>query len=143
MIKAVKVLNLLSLLLFAAILLLVYAFLPVEVNLNIDGFSNVNKQTLFYQLLGLFIIVNILLQLLLKFGVGQWKESDRAWVGLLVFIVNFYLASLFGFLGVLNNASSISPDSYAYLNLIAPLLLIVWLVGLIILAFKRYFKRSH
>ncbi len=137
MIKAIKVLNVFSTLLFAAILLLVYAYLPISVDLNIDGLSSIHKQTLFYQLLAGFVILNIILRLTINHGFKSLVELPKAWVSLLIFIVNFYLALLVGFVGVWNNATHVSPSSFGYLNIIGPVLLTIWVVGLIFLVIKK------
>ncbi|MEM0939434.1 MAG: hypothetical protein AAGI25_06550 [Bacteroidota bacterium] len=137
MIKAFKVLTVFSTLLFAAILLLVYAYLPISVDLNIEGLASIHKQTLFYQVLVVFIAVNILLRLIINQGFKSWHGSTKAWLSLLIFIVNFYLTLLIGFVGVWNNSTHISPSSYNYLNFIGPVLLVVWLIGLIFLVFKK------
>lgn len=137
MIKAVKVLNLFSTLLFAAILLMVYAFLPVSVDLNIEGVGTVHKQELFYQALIGFLAINILLRLVIFYGFRGFRPTLLAWTSSLIFVVNFYFTVLIGFIGVWNNATSISPSSYGYLNTIGPLLLIVWVVGLIFLVIKK------
>ena len=137
MIKAIKVLNVFSTLLFAAILLLVYAYLPISVDLNIDGLSSIHKQTLFYQLLAGFVILNIILRLTINHGFKSLVELPKAWLSLLIFIVNFYLTLLVGFVGVWNNATHVSPSSFGYLNLIGPVLLTIWVVGLIFLVIKK------
>ncbi len=137
MIKAIKVLTIFSTLLFAVILLLVYAYLPISVDLNIEGISSVHKQTFFYQVLIAFVIVNIILRLIINVGFKSIQGLLKAWLSFLIFIVNFYFALLVGFVGVWNNATHISPESYGYLNFIGPILLIAWVLGLIFLVFKK------
>lgn len=138
MIKAIKVLNVFSILLFAAILLLVYAYLPISVDLNVKGISGIHKQTLFYQILGAFVVINVLLRLIINLGFRSLMPIRRAWVTGLIFIVNFYFVLLVGFVGVWNNSTHIAPEGYAYLNFIGPILLIVWVLGLIFLAFRKF-----
>ena len=137
MIKAVKVLNLFSTLLFAAVLLLVYAYLPVSVSLNVEGLKTVHKQDFFYQALIGFLAVNILMRLLIFNGLKRLPSLVLSWTSSLIFVVNFYFTLLIGFIGVWNNATSISPSSYSYLNVIGPVLIAIWLLGLIFLAFKK------
>lgn len=137
MIKVVKVLNLFSTLLFAAILLMVYAYLPINVDLNMQGMSDMHKQDFFYNALIIFLVFNILLRLIVKVGLKNLRPQLNSWSSALIFILNFYLTLIVGFIGVWNNATSISPGDYAYLNYMGPVLLIFWAVGLIFLVFKK------
>ncbi len=137
MVNAIKVLNVFSTLLFAAILLLVYSYLPINVDLNVDGVSAVHKQTLFYQLLVAFILINVLVRLLLHFGFRQMVGVMKSWITGLIFIVNFYLTLLVGFIGVWNNSTHISPEGYGYLNYIGPVFVAIWVAGLIFLALRN------
>ena len=137
MIKAVKVLNVFSTLLFAIVLLTIYAYLPISVDLNLEWFSAVHKQSFFYQALGVFIILNILLRVIFGLGFKKLQQLIRGWLRLLICIVNIYLIVLVAFIGVWNNATSIAPAGYSYLNYIGPSLLIFWIGGLIFLAFKK------
>jgi len=131
MIKAIRTLTVFSVLLFAAVLLLIYAYLPIQVDLNVQGLSSMHKQTFFYQTLIAFLVVNILLRLVIRVGFRSLEGLTKAWINLLIFIVNFYFTLLVGFVGVWNNATSITPSSYSYLNFIGPVLLVIWVVGLI------------
>lgn len=142
MISAIKVLNVFSTLLFAAILLLVYAYLPVSVDLNIDGVSPVHKQTFFYQLLVLFVVLNILLRVTLNLGLRRQAGLFKSWATGLIFIVNFYFTLLIGFVGVWNNAAHVSPEGYGYLNYIGPVLILVWLFGLFFFAVKSKAEKA-
>jgi hypothetical protein len=135
--KAVKVLNLFSTLLFAGILLLVYSFLPISVDLNLDFISNIHKQQFFYYVFLIFILLNFLLRVILRFGAKGVDETLYGWLYLLIFIVNFYMTLLVGFVGVLNNTNHINPSSYAYLNYMGPLAVIAWFAGYIFLLFKK------
>lgn len=137
MIKAVKVLNLFSMLLFAAILLLVYAYLPISVNLNVDGVSSIHKQDFFYQALIGFLALNILLRMVIFYALRSIPALLLSWVSSFIFVINFYFTLLIGFIGVWNNSTHVSPSSYSYLNILGPVLLVIWVVGLIFLAFRK------
>lgn len=137
MIKAIKVFNSISVLLFSVILLLVYAYLPIMVDLNIEGVKDVHKQTFFYYAFGSFVIVNLILRVGLTLGSRSLSENLGAWIRSILFIVNFYLASIVGFIGVLNNTGHINPSSYGYLNYLGPIFLVVWVSGLIFFIFKK------
>lgn len=135
--KAVKVLNLFSTLLFGAILLLVYAFLPISVDLNLQEMGVMHKQDFFFNAIVIFLALNIILRLILTVGLRNIRPDIHAWASAFIFIVNFYLTLLIGFIGVWNNSTHISPSSYAYLNFMGPALLIIWAVGLIFLFLKK------
>ena len=137
MIKAVKILNLFSTLLFGAVLLVVYAYLPISVDLNAWGMDAVHKQSIFYYAIGGFVVVNFLLRIVTKVGVKSLRPLLQSWIGLIIFVLNFYFTTLIGFIGVWNNATHVAPSSYAYLNYIGPVMIIFWLVGLIFLAIKK------
>jgi len=137
MIKVVKVLNLFSILLFAAVLLLVYAYLPIEVKLNLEEIGSIHKQNFFYYSIGIFLLANLILRLIINLGLRSWTGLKKAWLSLLIFCINVYFSLLVGFIGVLNNSTHISPESYSYLTNIGPVVLLFWLVGLIFLAFKK------
>ncbi|WP_424960990.1 hypothetical protein [Ekhidna sp.] len=137
MIKAIKVLNRISVLLFSAIFLLVYAYLPIAVDLGIDEVGQLHKQNFFYYFFGAFMVINILLRVTTNLGTRHLKEEISSWIRSIVFIVNFYLTTMVGFIGVLNNTNHISPESYAYLSYLGPTLLIIWVIGLIFLFVKN------
>ena len=137
MIKAVKVFNSISVLLFSAVLLLVYAYLPIMVELKVEGIKDVHKQTFFYYAFGSFVIVNIILRVGIFFGSRGLNTNLAAWIRSILFIVNFYLASMIGFIGVLNNTTHINPISYSYLNFLGPIFLVIWIIGLIFFIFKK------
>lgn len=137
MVKAIKVFNSISVLLFSAILLLVYAYLPIMVDFNIEGVKGMHKQTFFYYAFGTFVVVNILMRVGVTLGSKGLEENLAAWARAILFIVNFYLASMVGFIGVINNTGHINPSSYTYLNFLGPIFLVVWVVGLIFLFLKK------
>ncbi|MEP5612072.1 MAG: hypothetical protein ABJP45_07465 [Cyclobacteriaceae bacterium] len=137
MIKAVKVLNVTSVLFFTVVLLLIYGYLPISVDVNIDGIGNLHKHRFFYYSLSAFLGINIILRLILNFGFKSASEKVFAWMTSLIFILNLYLTFIVGFVGVWNNSSSISASSYAYLNYLGPLFVLVWVGGLIFLVVKK------
>lgn len=137
MIKAIKVLNRISVLLFSAIFLLVYAYLPIAVDLGVEGLGQLHKQNFFYYFFGAFMVINILLRVTTNMETKNLKEELLSWIRSIVFIVNFYLTTLVGFIGVLNNTNHINPESFAYLSYLGPTLLVIWVIGLIFLLVKN------
>lgn len=137
MIKAIKVFNSISVLLFSVILLLVHAYLPIMVDVNVEGIQDLHKQIFFYYAFGTFVVVNILIRMGVSLGSRNLNENLAAWIRAILFIINFYLASMVGFIGVLNNTGHINPGSYAYLNYLGPIFLIIWVIGLFFFIFKK------
>ncbi|WP_421765370.1 hypothetical protein [Ekhidna sp.] len=137
MIKAIKVFNSISVLLFSVILLLVYAYLPIMVDMNIAGVKDLHKQTFFFYAFGSFVVINILIRIGASLGSRNLSEDLAAWVRAILFIVNFYLASMVGFIGVINNTGHINPSSFGYLNYLGPVFLIIWVIGLIFFIIKK------
>ncbi|MEO9484680.1 MAG: hypothetical protein ABJG47_14575 [Ekhidna sp.] len=137
MVKAIKVFNAISVLLFSVILLLVYAYSPIMVDLNIEGVKEIHKQSFFYYAFGSFVIVNIVLRMGVTLGSRNLAENLAAWIRAILFIVNFYLASMIGLVGVMNNTNHIAPSSYGYLNFLGPVFLVIWVGGLIFFIFKK------
>ncbi len=137
MIKAVKVLNTISILLFSGVLLLVYAYLPIMVDVNLEGVKDIHKQTLFYYLFGAFVVVNFILRIGINYGTRGISNQLGGWIRSILFIVNFYFATIIGFIGVVNNTGHINPESYAYLNFLGPIFLVIWIIGLIFFILKK------
>lgn len=137
MLKAVKVLNIGSTLLFIVILLLIYAYLPISVDLNVEGVKDIHKQQFFYYAITAFIVVNILVRVILNLGFSKVSTNVLGWMNALIMIMNVYLTFMVGFVGVWNNSTHISPSSYAYLNFLGPLSIIIWVGGLIFLVVKK------
>ncbi len=137
MIKAIKVFNSVSVLLFSVILLLVYAYLPIMVDMNLEGLKDIHKQTFFYYAFGSFVIVNVIIRIGVSLGSRNLSEDLAAWIRAILFIVNFYLASMIGFIGVINNTGHINPSSFGYLNYLGPIFLIIWVIGLIFFLIKK------
>jgi len=135
--KAVQVLNRFSVLLFSAIFLLVYAYLPISVNLEIEGMGQLHKQTFFYYLFGTFLGINIIMRVALHLGLRGVEDDTSAWIRSIIFVINFFLTTLVGFIGVLNNSTHISPGNYAYLNYLGPVFLVIWAIGLIFLLISK------
>lgn len=139
MLKVVNFLKLLSIVLFLAILLLVYAYLPIMVKLDPEqGVLQLHKETFFYLAVSAFVTVNLVfLGFQRLFEKQMSREVLKAWVRGLAFVVNLYLTFITGFIGVINNPQHLKAEGFAYLNYLGPFLLICWLAGLFYLVFTR------
>ena len=140
MVKVVGIIRFLSIVLFLGILGLVYAYLPVKVLLHENWAQmRIDRETFFYSVTGIFIIVNVSLSLvfaLLRTRLSLLDEEKHAWIKALSPVMNIYIVVLVGFVGVVNNPTHVSASSYAYLNFIGPLLVLIWLGGFVYLIVK-------
>lgn len=139
MVRAVKILKILSALLFLGTLLYVYSLLPVMVNIYPDAMGwELHKEYFFYGILIVFIIINVFL-LFIERMITPIITSDEvlSWVRGLAFVVNIYISLLIGYVGVINNQGSFQPSSYIYLNYLGPILIFAWISGLIFLIRKN------
>lgn len=137
MVKAVKVLNRISIFLFVIVLLTSYAYLPISVNVNIDGVGDFHKQTFFYYSVTSFILTNLLIRIVLHFGIQNLNDIIKSWITSLICILNLYLSFLLVFIGVWNNQGHINPSIFSTFTLFGPILLLIWLVGTIFLFIKN------
>lgn len=137
--KAINVLKVISAFVFLAVLLFVYSLLPVMTSLVPDDASwSVHREYFFYGALIFFLVLNIFLialERMIRPLIS--REQVRAWVKGLAVVLNFYLACMIGSVGVLNNANDFQPGSYGYLNYIGPVLVVMWIVGLIFIGLNK------
>ncbi|MEQ8470437.1 MAG: hypothetical protein RIC35_04595 [Marinoscillum sp.] len=139
MLRVVNFLKVLSIILFLAILLLVYAYSPVMVNL-FEGNSDLqlNRETFFYFGITVFVVINIVLLAFQKlFEKNIRNDEVRSWVRGLGFVINIYLTLIVGFIGVLNNGAHLSAAGFAYLNYLGPFLIFSWICGLFYLLYAK------
>ncbi len=142
MIKTVNFLRFLSIVLFLIILGLVYAFLPITVQLTEETNQlTVHKSSFFYYTIAFFLVVNLFVTLMTAIlkPLLMRKGGDEltAWFNSLSFVINIYFTLLVGFVGVLNNQTHVSISSYAYLNYLGPLILASWIIGFFYLIVKK------
>jgi len=134
MLRVLNLVKTVSAFIFLGILLLVYAYLPIMVEVTPDqSLAKVHKEDFFYYAIAIFLVINLFLFIIQKMTEPLMdREEVKAWLRGFVFVINFYLTCLVGFVGVINNTTSVSMSSYAYLNFVGPLMIVAWLVGLII-----------
>jgi hypothetical protein len=142
MVKVVNFVRILSILLFLAILGLVYAYLPVMVEMAPEaGVLTIRRENFFYFAAAAFLLINIFCWFLIKMAVPRLQVfkgiETAAWFAALPFVVNVYITFLVGFVGVINNQIHVSLAGYSYLNYLGPFLFFSWLVGLIYLIVKK------
>ncbi len=144
--KVLKVVKLLSLIIFLIVLLTIYAYLPKITALHVSGLET-SKETFFYGALALFSLVNFLFSVLSvlfkKRKASTAKaESLRSWFLSVPIMFNFYLIFIVAYIGIINNADSINPSSYFYLVYLGPILVIGWIAVLIKVLFTKEIETS-
>ena len=153
MIKITKLLYTLSILIFLAILLYVYAFLPnyIDVFFDASGEASISmhRTDFFYTALGLFVLTNGSIILYRKMNRGylninktefedmSFAEVVYHWLMGLSFVFNvIYIFSIM-FVGMYHNSEHFDITNYATLVYIGPILLAGWIFWFIYLQFSR------
>lgn len=139
MLRAVNLLKVLSILIFLGALILVYAYAPVMVQLRPESNElQLHRESFFYFSIGFFVIINVALLAFEKlYEPFIPKLEVKAWVRGFTFVLNFYLALLVGFIGVLNNTQHLSLYGFSYLNYFGPILIFSWIIGLFFLIYRK------
>lgn len=134
-------------LIFFAVLLWSYAFLPERISLYGDTLKPaVDRETFFYVALALFVIVNlaalILRRMLEALPLSSavyarneaFKEQLIAWFGGLLSAVNVCLITLVGYVSLANNQGSFAISSFNFLVYLGPVLMVgclLWLAAVL------------
>ncbi|WP_422358965.1 hypothetical protein [Reichenbachiella sp.] len=153
MIKVVKLLYTLSIFVFLAVLLYVYAFLPNQIGIFFDAGGNatisMHRADFFYSALGLFILTNGSILLYrrmnrghLNLGKSEFEDMTTAetiyhWLNGLSFVINvIYIFSIM-FVGMYHNSEHFDITNYVALIYIGPILLAGWIFWFIYLQFSK------
>lgn len=141
--KVFRVLRFFSVIIFLGVLMFVYAYLPKDVVLSFID-NTINKETFFYIVLGLFVLVNLLFTVVVILnknlsigGTSVKKQNLINWVTSLPVMVNLYLTFMIGSIGIINNANNFQGSYYSYLNYLGPILLFSWILALIFILTKK------
>lgn len=142
--KFLKFFTLVSIILFLVALLFVYAFLPDPLGLifNEDGLpiQEMPKNTFFYSTLFLFVIIQIILILFKNgrlFKIKLKREYLISWFQGFHLSINLFIILMLTFIGLANNAVDYSYSSIQFINYLAPLLVLVWILMLPIFLLVR------
>lgn len=153
MIKVTKLLYTLSIFVFLAILLYVYAFLPDQIGIFFerDGSASltIQRADFFYAALGLFVLTNGAILLYRKMNRGHLNlgktsfedmstaEQVYHWLMGLSFVINvIYIFSIM-FVGMYHNSEHFDITNYVALIYIGPILLAGWIFWFIYLQFSK------
>lgn len=123
---------------FLAILLLIYGYAPLTLDINISGFERVGRDYFFYSCIGLFIFFNLITYffryLANRSSMGYYQRTT---IHLLSPILYLSMTLIIGYLGVINNSSAMSSSTYGYLTYLSPILLIFWIFGFLFTRIKK------
>lgn len=153
MIKITKLLYTLSIFVFLAILLYVYAFLPDQIGIffesNGEATILIHRTDFFYSALGLFVLTNGLILLYrkmnrgnLNLGKSEFEDMTTSeiiyhWLNGLSFVINvIYIFSIM-FVGMYHNSEHFDITNYVALIYIGPILLASWIFWFIYLQFSK------
>ncbi|WP_373496839.1 DNA topoisomerase IV [Aquiflexum sp.] len=151
-----KVFHFLSVLIFIFVFLYTYAALPDLVVYEIDsqeGLSKIiSKNTFFYAVIILFVVLNIILitpgklienqstkNLSKIFPVGDvYRDYILTWIYSFVGIINISLSILCIFVHSINNQNEISSGDFNFFFYLIPVFFVVWIVGLFWILFQKF-----
>ncbi len=145
-----------SIFLFLGVLLWVYAYLPNNVGIHADsrGAADefLSKESLFYMLLGLFLLINVAFYALYKLIHLQYlktlnphdleskrsKKQDLAdWLLGFAGVLNIFLILTMAYLGIFNNQEGVTISHYAPVVYAGPVLIGIMLLLLIFIFVKK------
>ena len=135
--KFLKFFTNVSVVIFLATLLLVYAFLPDPLGIlfydNGSTEHEISKNIFFYSMLSVFIIIQVIM-VLFKRGNGIKLNGQRpylfTWFRGFHLSINLFIILISIFIGFANNAVNYTYDSIRFLVYIGPLIVILWLIML-------------
>ena len=149
MTRIIKVFTTFSIVIFVAVLLLVYAFMPnptgILFNENGEIIYAVSRNVFFYTFLGIFFTVQLIFYLFRTYVLIIWlnkkgKHNLTNWFRVMFLLVNLFFILFVSFLGFANNAVDYTYSSIAILAIVGPLLMFVWLLLLPVYYFSNTFK---
>ena len=138
MFNAIKVIRFITTFVFLAVLLASYAYLPLTMDINIDGFERVGKDFYFYSAVGLYLLLN-LITYFFRFYADRVKLTlyRRLMVHILAPVLYFSLTLIIGFLTVVNNALDVIPSTYYYLNYLCVILILGWIFSFLFVTVRK------
>lgn len=153
MIKITKFLYTLSIFIFLAMLLYVYAFLPEQFGVYFDSSGEatimMGRTDFFYAALGLFVLTNGAIVLFRRMNRGRLNLSKTSfddmttaeiiyhWLNGLSFVINVIYVFSIMFVGMYHNSEHFDISNYAALIYIGPVLLAGWIFWFIYLQISK------
>lgn len=161
--RFIKLIQIISIIIFLGVLVLVYAYLPQQVDFTIDRSGlfaeTISREFFFYGMLAIFVISNILCIGLGKaleqlpaqhkkpgggavFFNAATKNAIIGWIKSFCFILNAVFIFGLMYIGMLNNADSIKGDNFGLFLFIGPVLVIIWLLLLVFIILRQKIKSA-
>ncbi len=138
MLQSAKFIRVFTAFFFLAMLLMIYGYMPLTLDINIPGFERVGRAFFFYSCIGLFVLFNLITYFFRYLADrSSMKYYQRATIHLLPSVLYFSMTLLIGYLGAVNNASSIDPSRYSYLTYVSSVLLILWFFSFLFTLIKQ------
>ena len=145
MFKIITVFFSASIVLFLAVLMIVYAFMPESAGILFndegDRIQEISRDTFFYAALIGFVLFQLLFYLFIvnvlnkRFNTGK-KINMSIWFKGMFLAINFYFILMLIFIGLANNAIDYTFTSIEYISFLGPGLIVVWLLIFPIFYFK-------
>ncbi len=136
MFNVVKVARLITTLIFLGVLLLAYAYLPLTLDINIEGFDRVGRDFFFYLAIGLYILFNLITYFLRfyadRIGMSTYR---RLHIHALAPVLYFSMTVLIGYITVVNKFQD--PSIYNYLNYVSIILIAAWFFSFLFVSVRR------
>lgn len=147
--RVFKLVSRITVFIFLAMLLYVYAFLPEMVSLYFDQggtpIFQMDREVFFYSALGLFMVCTLVLSFLKRtlktLPVGTTgtsisankKSGLRVWADSLSVVLNLFFIFSISFVGLFHNDEHFNVSYFAFIVYIGPLLICIWIFYLIYL----------
>jgi len=145
MFKIISVFFSASIVLFLAVLMIVYAFMPESAGILFndkgDRIQEISRDTFFYATLIGFVLFQLLFYLFIvnvlnkKFNTSK-KINMSIWFKGMFLAINFFFILMLIFIGLANNAIDYTFTSIEYISFLGPGLIVVWLLIFPIFYFK-------
>jgi len=148
-----KVFYFICVVLFIVAFLYIYASLPEQLSYEADGARDQLSKGLFFSIaLGLFVVLNLVTVLpakmlenqsfprfrrLLRVG-DPFRDKMLAWIFSFCGLLNINLFIMAYYVFMINNPERTEMGGMAAVFYLAPLLYLVWIVGLFVLLVKRF-----
>jgi hypothetical protein len=155
--RFIKLIQIISVVIFLGVLIIVYAYLPQEVGFSQDRsgllIHQISKEYFFYGMLTMFVISNVLC-----IGLGKalehlptrtatsgggtvhfnaaTKNAVIGWIKSFSFILNAVFIFGLMYIGILNNIESIKINNFGFFLFVGPVLVVIWLLMLVFILLR-------
>lgn len=138
MFNALKVVRIITILFFLGILSFSYAYLPLTLDLNLEGIGRIGRGLYFYTAVGSLIVLN-LITYFLRFYVEKIdaRRGLKVTMHALAPVLFFSLTLLIGYVTVINNEQDVNPSLFYYLNYLSMGVIVAWILSLIYVLVKK------